>query len=174
MALSHVMNIISNAGAVAAGAGAGAGGGGGGSLDSQAVTVGTARTRASGGSGAPSGSTTRSGLLKLSGAGGSISDGTSNVYGGAAILEIEYHVGYYLSYRSAQSHYRDGMGRANSGWTTLTIGTTSYQRAAATYASGAQSNGGNSGWFWYPSSYDYTGAANPFAATGQTTTCVFT
>ena len=171
MALSHVMNIISNAGSVAAGAGAGGGGGGGSSLDSQTVTVGSA-TSASGGSGAPSGSTTRSGFL-ISGAGGSISDGTSNVYGGASILEIEYQ--WDTTYPIAVlSLTINGMGRANSGWTTLTIGTTSYQRAAATYASGAQSNGGNSGWFSYPSSYDYTGAANPFAATGQTTTCVFT
>ena len=167
MALSHVMNIISNAGAVSAGTGAGGGGGGGGNLDSQAVTVGTT-TAGSGGSGAPTGSTVRRGFSS-SGSFGSISDGTSNLYSGAAIVQIQYTWDTYYPI-SAVSLQIDGASRANSGWTTLTIGTTSYQRSNAQYTPNA---GGDTYWSWYSGS-DNTGAANPFAATGQTTTCVFT
>ena len=168
MALSHVMNIISNAGAVSAGTGAGGGGGGGGNLDSQAVTVGTT-TAGSGGSGAPTGTTSRMGFASYSGSYGSISDGTSNLYSGAAIVQIQYTWDTYYPI-SAVSLQIDGASRANSGWTTLTIGTTSYQRSNAQYTPNA---GGDTYWSWYSGS-DNTGAANPFAATGQTTTCVFT
>ncbi|MGY8851085.1 MAG: hypothetical protein ACKVKX_10235 [Pseudomonadales bacterium] len=172
MALSHVMNIISNAGAVSAGTGSGGGGGGGGNLDSQTVTVGQSSSP-TGGSGAPTGTTVRRGFLISGSSVGSISDGTSNLYSGASILEIKYQwdTTYPLSMLSLTIQ---GLGRANSGWTTLTIGTTSYQRSSASYVSGAQSNGGNSGWFWYPSSYDYNGTEDPFGNTGGTTTCVFT
>jgi hypothetical protein len=167
MALSHVMNIISNAGAVSAGTGAGGGGGGGGNLDSQAVTVGTT-TAGSGGSGAPTGTTSRMGFSS-SGSFGSISDGTSNLYSGAAIVQIQYTWDTYYPI-SALFLQIASAPHANSGWTTLTIGTTSYQRSNAQYTA---NSGGYSSWSWYSGS-DNTGAANPFAATGQTTTCVFT
>lgn len=167
MALSHVMNIISNAGAVSAGTGAGSGGGGGSSLDSQTVTVGTS-TSASGGSGAPTGTTNRRGFSS-SGSYGSISDGTSNLYSGAAIVQIQYTWDTYYPI-SGVSLTIDGASRANSGWTTLTIGTTSYQRSSAQYAGGA---GSDTFWTWFAGT-DSTGAGNPFSGTGTTTTCVFT
>ena len=167
MALSHVMNIISNAGAVSAGTGSGSGGGGSSNLDSQTVTVGSS-TSASGGSGAPAGTTVRrgySGIYSI----GSVSDGTSNLYSGALFSEIQYTWDTIYPI-SAFTLRIVGASRANSGWTTLTIGTTSYQRSSAQYAPDA---GGDTYWSWYSGS-DNSGAANPFAAAGQTTTCVFT
>jgi|TARA_B110000483_G_scaffold227806_1_gene289943 hypothetical protein len=160
------MNIISNAGAVSAGTGAGAGGGGGSSLDSQTVTVGQSSS-ASGGSGAPAGTTVRRGCLI--GTYGSISDGTSNLYSGASILEIKYQWDTVYAI-SAFSLVIAGNNRANSGWTTLTIGSTAYLRTNASYAANF---GGNSHWVW-PVAGDNTGASDPFSGTGTTTTCVFT
>ena len=169
MALSHVMNIISNAGAVSAGTGSGSGGGGSSNLDSQTVTVGSS-TSASGGSGAPAGTTVRrgySGIYSI----GSVSDGTSNLYSGAAFSEIQYTWDTIYPI-SAFTLRIVGASRANSGWTTLTIGTTAYQRSSASYS--ATYAGQNiTSWYWYSGS-DNSGAANPFAAAGQTTTCVFT
>jgi len=167
MALSHVMNIISNAGIVAAGTGSGGGGGGASNLDSQTVTVGQTTT-ASGGSGLPTGSTVRRGFL-ISGAGGSISDGTSNLYSGASILQIQYTWDNYYP-TSALSLIIAGTNRANSGWTTLTVGTTAYQRSAASYTA---NSGGNTYWSWYDGT-DSNGTDDPFGNTGGTTTCVFT
>ena len=167
MALSHVMNIISNAGAVSAGTGSGSGGGGSSNLDSQTVTVGSS-TSASGGSGAPAGTTVRrgySGIYSI----GSVSDGTSNLYSGALFSEIQYtwDTVYPASGVSLQI---DGASRANSGWTTLTIGSTAYLRTSAQYTPNA---GGDTYWSWYSGS-DNTGAADPFSGTGTTTNCVFT
>ena len=167
MALSHVMNIISNAGIVGASTGSGGGGGGGSNLDSQTVTVGGTQV-GTGGSGLPNGTTVRRGF-STSPSFGSISDGTSNIYSGASIVQIKYDYDTYYPV-AALTLLIAGANRANSGWTTLTIGTTTYQRTAASYT--AQS-GGNTSWYWYIGT-DTTGAANPFAATGQTTTCVFT
>ena len=167
MALSHVMNIISNTGAVSAGTGSGGGGGGGSNLDSQVVTVGQS-TSGSGGGGAPTGTTVRRGFL-ISGAGGSISDGTSNIYSGASILQLQYI--WDTTYPSSGFVLViAGTNRANSGWTTLTIGTTSYQRSSASYAA---NSGGNTYWSWYAGS-DNNGTEDPFGNTGGTTTCVFT
>ena len=121
MALSHVMNIISNAGAVSAGTGSGSGGGGSSNLDSQTVTVGSS-TSASGGSGAPAGTTVRrgySGIYSI----GSVSDGTSNLYSGALFSEIQYTWDTIYPI-SAFTLRIVGASRANSGWTTLTIGST--------------------------------------------------
>mgnify|MGYP006082614091 CR=1 FL=1 len=168
MALSHVMNIISNAGSVAAGTGAAPGGGGGGYLDSQAVTVGTTST-ASGGSGAPTGTTVKTGFL-LSGAGSSsISDGTSNIYSGASIAQLNYtwDTTYTISALFLQIASAP---HANSGWTTLTVGSVAYLRTNALYTS---NSGGYSSWGWFSGS-DNTGASNPFSGTGTVTTCVFT
>ena len=169
MALSHVMNIISNAGAVSAGTGSGSGGGGSSNLDSQTVTVGSS-TSASGGSGAPAGTTVRrgySGIYSI----GSVSDGTSNLYSGALFSEIQYTWDTIYPI-SAFTLRIVGASRANSGWTTLTIGTTAYQRSSASYS--ATYAGQNiTSWYWY-SGGDNSGAANPFSGTGTTTTCVFT
>ena len=167
MALSHVMNLVSNSGLVGAAGGSGSGGGGG-NLDSQTVTVGTTNT-ASGGSGAPAGVSVKTGFL-LSGAGSSsISDGTSNIYSGASILQLQYL--WDTTYpTSTFTLVIAGTNRANSGWTTLTIGSTAYLRTSASYAA---NSGGNTYWSWYDGS-DNTGASNPFSATGTTTTCVFT
>ena len=169
MALSHVMNLVSNSGLVGAGnTGAGGGGGGGGNLDSQTVTVGQT-TQGSGGSGAPTGTTTRRGFL-ISGAGGSIADGTSNIYSGASILQIQYI--WDTTYpTSGLTLTIAGANRANSGWTTLTIGTTPYQRTSANYTG---NSGGNTYWSWYGGDLDYNGDFDPFGNTGGTTTCVFT
>ena len=167
MALSHVMNLVSNSGLVGAAGGSG-GGGGGGNLDSQVVTVGQQVT-ATGGGGLPSGTSTRRGFL-ISGAGGSIADGTSNIYSGASILQIQYIWDTYYPI-SGLNLTIAGANRANSGWTTLTIGSTPYLRTSANYYANV---GGNTGWTWFGGDYDYNGSADPFSATGTTTTCVFT
>ena len=168
MALSHVMNIISNAGIVAAGTGSGGGGGGASNLDSQTVTVGQSSVP-SGGSGAPTGTTVRVGFSTPSGI-GSISDGTSNLYNGASILEIKYT--WDTTYDiSALTLVIDGNALGNSGWTTLTVGSESYQRASASYAI----SGGDTIWAWPgDTDEDYNGGSSPFGASGTTTTCVFT
>mgnify|MGYP000417838872 CR=1 FL=1 len=170
MALSHVMNIISNAGIVGAGTGSGGGGGGGSNLDSQTVTVGSHSLSFPGGSGLPASTTTYKGFFTLSSTTyGSIADGTSNLYSGAAVDRIVYYWSDVFAI-SALILVIQGANRANSGWTTLTVGTTAYQRASAQYTADSS---GNTLWSW-PGPSDYTGADNPFAATGQTTTCVFT
>jgi hypothetical protein len=170
MALSHVMNIIGNAGIVGAGTGSGGGGGGGSNLDSQTVTVGTHTITVPAGNGLPSTTTVYNGSFDWSGtAYGSVSDGTSNIYSGAAVDRLMYYYNTVYAF-SGFNLFIDGTNRANSGWTTLTVGTTAYQRQNAVYTA---SSGGNTTWTWSTGG-DTTGANNPFAATGQTTTCVFT
>ena len=168
MALSHVMNLVSNSGLVGAGGSGAGGGGGGGSLDSQTVTVGQT-TAASGGSGAPVGTTVKRGFI-ISSAGGSISDGTSNLYSGASILEIKYQWDTVYP-TSGVTLVIAGTNRANSGWTTLTIGSTAYARTDATYSPNL---GGATWWYWPTSSTDNNGSQDPFGSTGATTTCVWT
>ena len=161
MALSHVLNIIASAGAVTAGSN---------NLDSQAVTVGNHSQAFAGGSGLPANTSNYRGFFDNTyDTDGSISDGTSNLYSGASIVELYYtwNTVYGASYLALRI---DTTVLPNSGWTTLTVGTTAFQRTAATY------NGNSSGdtqWTWTTSG-DLTGAQNPFAASGQTTTCVFT
>lgn len=172
MALSHVMNIISNAGIVAAGTGSGGGGGGSSNLDSQTVTVGSHAQAFPAGSGLPANTSNWRGKFSNSYAtAGSISDGTSNLYSGAAIVELYYF--WNNVYDISNTTLRiAGTSRANSGWTTLTIGTTSYQRAAASYTA---NSGGNTQWVWPGDTEgDFNGADDPFSAAGTTTTCVFT
>jgi len=168
MALSHVMNIISNAGIVSAGTGSGGGGGGSSNLDSQTVTVGQTTT-ATGGGGLPNGTQYRRGYSGIGTTFGSISDGTSNIYSGASISQIQYLWDTAFP-TSAAVLIIAGTNKANSGWTTLTIGTTSYQRASANYTA---DSGGNTQWYWYFGD-DYNGTDDPFGNTGGTTTCVFT
>ena len=172
MALSHVMNIISNAGAVSAGTGSGGGGGGGGGLDTQTVTSASDSEFLAGGSGLPSSTTTWHGKYANGyHTDGSVSDGTSNLYSGASIVELYYT--WNTVYGIAMLALKiDGTNRANSGWTTLTVGTTAYQRTAASY-NGSVS--GDTQWAWTQSNpADLDGSYNPFNAAGQTTACVFT
>ena len=83
-----------------------------------------------------------------SGVQGSISDGTSNVYGGASITAV--------------IHYGDSLGdsyvtltitgAANSGWEQMYVGSAVFNRTAASYTSGT--------WTWY--------ADNPFVVGANT------
>ena len=172
MALSHVMNIISNAGIVSAGTGSGGGGGGGSNLDSQTVTVGTHTQSFSGGSGLPASTGHWRGKFTNSYAtAGSISDGTSNLYSDASIVELFYTWNnvYGISLLGLRI---DGASRANSGWTTLTVNGTAYARTDANYQA---NSAGDTYWTWVINSpADLTGAQNPFPAVGQVATCVFT
>jgi|TARA_R110000822_G_scaffold206227_2_gene342662 hypothetical protein len=159
------MNLVSNSGLVGAAGGSGSGGGGG-SNDTQTVTVGELIQNNSGGSGAPSSVTTYRGLNFGF---GSVSDGTSNIYSGADVERIMYMwdtvypvAGVYMIIDGTQT---------NSGWTTLTIGTTAYARTNASFSTTV--NAGKTSWTWI-SGTDATGANNPFSAVGTTTTCVFT
>jgi len=108
------------------GGGAGGGGGGGSHLDTQSVTTGAIGT---------AGAQNR-GRGFYSGSFGSISDGTSNVASGAAITRMYWdeNGGSGMFYQLAIT------GAANSGWTTLTIGSTVLARASATF--------GSSIWTW--------------------------
>ena len=163
MALSHVLNIIANAGAVTAGSN---------NLDSQAVTVGSHSQTFPGGSGLPANTSNWRGKFTNSYAtAGSISDGTSNLYSGASIVELYYTWNnvYGISLFGLRI---DGASRANSGWTTLTVNGTAYARTDANYQA---NSAGDTYWTWVINSpADLTGAQNPFPAVGQVATCVFT
>lgn len=101
---------------------------------------------------------------------GSISDGTSNLYSGAAINGIYFYEagsigagGYYdrsviLVINGTQS---------NSGWTTMTVGTTTYVRTAASFST----SGGVSTWTWALSipNPNASGSPGPFSATTTVT-----
>lgn len=115
----------------------------GGSLDTQTVTV--------GGSGTPALGNRRRGFIIS--AIGSVSDGTSNLYSGAAIRELaaEETSGFdvILTITGVQS---------NSGWTSMNVGGNHVlTRASASFATG----GGNSTWTW-------SGAGNLFGGPGAT------
>ena len=93
---------------------------------------------------------------------GSISDGTSNIYAGAAIFELRWEE---LGGAAAENTFLSIAGTlANSGWTTMIVGGTSYVRSAATF----QAVTGGSGWSWNAAPF----ATQPF--TGATTTVTFT
>ena len=173
MALSHVMNLVSNSGLVGAAGGSGSGGGGG-NLDSQAVTVGSYQQNNSGGSGVPSSATVYEGFFVQWGTSttyGSISDGTSNVYSGAAVEAVKYS---WTTVFGVSNLFLTITGtHANSGWTTLTIGSTAYLRTNAQFGQNTGLFPGAASWYWSLSS-DTTGANSPFGADGTTTTCVFT
>lgn len=124
----------------------GGSGGSPGALDTQTVTVGADGSIGVG--------NRRRGFI--SGAIGSISDGTSNIYSGAAILEL--------------AAEEQGVGNgfdviltvtgvvANSGWTSFTVGGSApFNRASASsFATGS----GNSIWRW-------VNAGNPFGSSGS-------
>lgn len=125
--------------------GGGGGGGGGSSLDTQSVTTGTVGTAVA------------HDRIRgwLSGSIGSISDGTSNIYAGAAITGIYWE--------EDTSFYNLAItGGTNSGWTTMTIGTTVLARASATFSSGT--------WTW---STTDTVATQAFGANGSVHTVYF-
>ena len=58
---------------------------------------------------------------------GLISDGTSNIYGGAAIASLYWDEGFGASF-----YFLAIPGAANAGWSTMTIGATVLTRASAT------------------------------------------
>ena len=171
MALSHVMNLVSNSGLVVAAGGSGSGGGGG-NNDSQTVTVGTHTITVSPGNGLPTNTSYYHGFLVYgSTTYGSISDGTSNIYSGAAYNRIMYF--YNDTYpTSGVNLWIAGTNKANSGWTTLTIGSTAYARTDATYNASGGGASGDTTWTWTEG--QGTAALNPFSGTGTATTCVFT
>lgn len=117
-------------------------------LDTQTVTV--------GGSGsAIDGNRLRG--FSTSPALGSISDGTSNLYGGASIVILEYDElsgGVVLGITGTL---------ANSGWSTITIKTSVFNRSNASFSV----SGGVSYWFWAG------GSVSMFGTVGTNATCVF-
>jgi len=80
---------------------------------------------------------------------GSISDGTSNLYGGATILRI-------TNVNNNATSFQVQGNRANSGWTTMTIDGVDFARTAASYNYSSSSN--STTWSWSPTS-------NPFGTT---------
>jgi hypothetical protein len=81
--------------------------------------------------------------------GGSISDGTSNIYSGAAINGI-----YYDESGSGAYIILDITGATNSGWTTMNINGTNYSRSSASFSSGQ--------WTW-----SVAIGSNPFGTSGS-------
>jgi len=94
----------------------------------------------------------------LTGTIGSITDGTSDIYAGAAVTGLYYDEGG----GDSASYYLAITGAANSGWTTLTIGTTVLSRASASYSSGS--------WTWTTTD---TVATQAFGGSGSIHTCYF-
>lgn len=117
-------------------------------LDIQTVTVGTVQFVTPGDPfiGIPDTVTTYYGYSTTF---GSIVDGTSNIYSGASILEL-YYVQTTGTINSDEIYFTVAGTRANSGWTTMTIGSTVFNRVSASYSAGADTV-----WSW-------TGASNPF------------
>jgi len=163
MALSHVLNIIASSGAVSAGSN---------NLDSQAVTTGSHSITFPAGSGLPTNTSNFRGFFNYSSTRyGSISDGTSNLYSGAAIDELYYTWNNVYDIAGLRLEIV-GTSRANSGWTTLTVNGESYLRTNATYNANV---GGNTQWYWPADTEgDFNGADDPFPSSGVVATCVFT
>lgn len=89
---------------------------------------------------------------------GSISDGTSGIYSGAAIT------GLYWSENGGAALYELVIPSAtNSGWTTLTIGSKVLLRASAVFSAGV--------WTWTTTD---TVANQALGGAGSTRSCVFT
>ena len=98
---------------------------------------------------------------------GSISDGTSNLYSGAAIEQLFYT--WNNLYSAAFLNLTIAGNRANSGWTTLTVNGTAYLRADAAQSTDIY---GRTQWIWGVVG-DLTGSENPFPGTNGVATCVF-
>lgn len=115
-------------------------------LDTQTVTTGTLGT-------APDR------IRGYNGSIGSIVDGTSNIYGGAAITQFIYDEG-----GGSAKYVLTISGATNSGWTEITIdGVKVLTRATATFVAGT--------WTWFTADTIVTQA---FGANGTTHVCVFT
>ena len=80
---------------------------------------------------------------------GSITDGTSNVYSGAAINDL------YHQTTSNKIYFRLAGSRANSGWTTMKINGISFARTSASYSAASQTT-----WQWSSIS------SSPFGSSG--------
>lgn len=102
----------------------------------------------------------------ISGAIGSCSDATSNLYGGAAIRAL-----YWDENGGTPADlvaFQVSGVQANSGWTTMTIGAVAFSRASATFSTA----GGNSSWTW-PNT-GYSASTNPFGGNGSNHSVTFT
>jgi len=82
---------------------------------------------------------------------GSVSDGTSDLYGGATILGL-YWTSYDLLYFIVSGN------RANSGWSTMTVSGQTFNRADASYAYNSGNN--RTQWIWNGVT------TNPYTPTG--------
>lgn len=124
-----------------------------GPLDTQTVTRGQTTTGSD-----PF--TNWSGYKSATPAFGSIADGTSNIYAGAAITSLYF---YEVGYISTGAGYLTRLlvltitGATNTGWTTMTVGSTIFYRASASFSSGT--------WTWdIPIPDPYTSEGDPFSA----------
>lgn len=88
----------------------------------------------------------------LSGVAGSISDGTSNLYSGAAITALYYYDA------TATIYFSVSGSPANSGWTKMTIAGVDYMRSSASFSSGT--------WSW-------SAGSNPFSSFGSNVVATF-
>lgn len=135
------------------------GGGGAGLLDTQTVTA--------GGSGTALNQDRNRGYS--SGSIGSITDGTSNIYSGAAITDAYWDEN--LGSPNSQLIVLKITGATNTGWTTLTIKNGATTTATLTRASASFTAGGT--WIWSFAAGTYTPANNPFGSATEVRTLEF-
>ncbi len=95
---------------------------------------------------------------------GSVSDGTSNIYSGAAVRTLLY---FDLNANTKYFSYVNAGNSGNTGWTTLTVNGTSYQRSAATYTYASNEN--TSRWEWSTDSTNPMGTTNGVTRTVEWT-----
>ena len=116
-------------------------------LDTQTVTI--------GGIGSPAGVDRTRGYVRSSF--GSISSGNSGLYGGAQIYEL------YWAETSDRVFFKVVGALSNSGWTSMTVGSTTFNRTSAVFSI----SGGYTTWSWGP-----VGGigSQPFGAGGATRT----
>jgi hypothetical protein len=86
---------------------------------------------------------------------GSVSDGTSNIYSGATVRTLLY---FDLNANTKYFSYVNAGNSGNTGWTTLTVNGSSYQRSAATYTYSSSQN--TSRWEWSTNSTNPMGTTN--------------
>lgn len=124
-------------------------------LDTQTVTKGTTSSGSD-----PITQYTGQRSAPLSPTCGSISDGTSNVYSGAAISGCYFLETAYLGQIGArQVIWRIASEVANSGWSTMLVDVTTFARADATFTTGT----GYSQWLWsLPIPDPYVSTGDPF------------
>jgi hypothetical protein len=95
---------------------------------------------------------------------GSVSDGTSNIYSGAAVRTLLY---FDLNADQKYFSYVNAGNSGNTGWTTLTVNGSSYQRSAATYSYNSGNN--YSRWEWSTNSTNPMGTTNGVTRTVEWT-----